>query len=58
MGELAVIFGLFADRAGNCQCEWVLRSNYYDEEFKNKNWDDFNFEQLVFDNNKLNFCNY
>ena len=29
-----------------------------DEEFKNKNWDDFNFEQLVFDNNKLNFCNY
>ena len=29
-----------------------------EERFKNKNWDNFNFEQLVFDNNKLNFCNY
>ena len=29
-----------------------------EERLKNKNWDNFNFEQLVFDNNKLNFCNY
>lgn len=28
------------------------------EFFKNKNWDEFNVEQVVFDKNKMNLCNY
>ena len=29
-----------------------------EEFFKSKNWNEFNIEQILFDKNKLNLCNY
>ena len=36
----------------------VKKDTNLTKEFKNKNWDEFDEEQIVFENNKLHLCNY
>ena len=36
----------------------VKRDENLEKEFKSKNWDEFDEEQIVFENNKLHLCNY
>ena len=36
----------------------VKKDTNLTKEFKNKNWDEFDEEQIVFEDNKMNFCNY
>ena len=36
----------------------VEKDKKIEQEFKNKNWDEFNFEQIIFKDNTINICNF